>query len=215
MTGKEEGYPNSQWNYQGCGIWNNNNLGGHGTASTATQELDELMSSLNSFKAAKEKGEAFVVQGRDESIADQVEDVAKQPSEVKNVEKNIVKEIVAKEEIENGTRNISPVKETSPINDKVNDQDDEDPALSLDAMLGNLQSEMDRQGVKTTSKGICCACNMPITDRVVTALGKTWHPQVSCSGRSLTVLRLRIFLKFPRSIERVYTVTCDVPEGEE
>ena len=41
-----------------------------------------------------------------------------------------------------------------------------------------------------------------------------YYHQVS-SVYTPEVLRLRIFLKFPRSIERVYTVTCDVPEGED
>lgn len=48
---------------------------------------------------------------------------------------------------------------------------------SIDSMLGNLQNDLSRQGVDTTSKGICCACNKPIVGQVVTALGKTWHPE--------------------------------------
>ncbi|XP_046841243.1 paxillin-like isoform X3 [Xenia sp. Carnegie-2017] len=47
----------------------------------------------------------------------------------------------------------------------------------LDSMLGSLQSDMNRQGVSTVKKGICAACNKPIVGQVVTALGKTWHPE--------------------------------------
>lgn len=47
----------------------------------------------------------------------------------------------------------------------------------LDSMLGSLQSDMSRQGVSTTKKGTCAACNKPIIGQVCTALGRTWHPE--------------------------------------
>ena len=47
----------------------------------------------------------------------------------------------------------------------------------LDSMLGTLQSDMTRQGVSTTKKGECAACNKPIIGQVCTALGRTWHPE--------------------------------------
>ncbi|XP_056433341.1 transforming growth factor beta-1-induced transcript 1 protein-like isoform X1 [Gadus chalcogrammus] len=48
---------------------------------------------------------------------------------------------------------------------------------SLDSMLGLLQSDLTRQGVQTSSKGNCCACQKPVVGQVVTALGKVWHPE--------------------------------------
>lgn len=36
---------------------------------------------------------------------------------------------------------------------------------------------MSRQGVNTTQKGCCNACDKPIVGQVITALGKTWHPE--------------------------------------
>lgn len=36
---------------------------------------------------------------------------------------------------------------------------------------------MNRQGVTTTQKGCCNACDKPIVGQVITALGKTWHPE--------------------------------------
>lgn len=36
---------------------------------------------------------------------------------------------------------------------------------------------MSRQGVTTTQKGCCNACDKPIVGQVITALGKTWHPE--------------------------------------
>ncbi|XP_041079017.1 paxillin-like [Polyodon spathula] len=47
----------------------------------------------------------------------------------------------------------------------------------LDSMLGSLQSDLNRLGVQTVAKGVCGACNKPIAGQVVTAMGRTWHPE--------------------------------------
>lgn len=47
----------------------------------------------------------------------------------------------------------------------------------LDNMLGSLQSDLNRLGVQTVAKGVCGACKKPIVGQVVTAMGKTWHPE--------------------------------------
>ena len=47
----------------------------------------------------------------------------------------------------------------------------------LDSMLGNLQTDKNRQGVSTEKKGTCAACNKPIIGQLCTALGKAWHPE--------------------------------------
>ena len=60
---------------------------------------------------------------------------------------------------------------------KLKDQKEEPVSTNLDDMLGNLQENMEKQGVKTTQKGVCAACNKPIVGQVVTALGKTFHPE--------------------------------------
>lgn len=52
-----------------------------------------------------------------------------------------------------------------------------DTAAPLDCMLGSLTAEMNRQGVNTTQKGCCTACDKAIVGQVITALGKTWHPE--------------------------------------
>ena len=36
----------------------------------------------------------------------------------------------------------------------------------LDAMLGDLQSDMSKQGVNTKTKGLCAACNQPVVGQV-------------------------------------------------
>ena len=50
-------------------------------------------------------------------------------------------------------------------------------APNLDMMLGDLQENMNKQGVRIKQKGVCGACGKPIVGQVVTALGRTWHPE--------------------------------------
>ncbi|XP_038139219.1 uncharacterized protein pxnb isoform X2 [Cyprinodon tularosa] len=47
----------------------------------------------------------------------------------------------------------------------------------LDNMLGSLQSDLNKLGVQTAAKGVCGACCKPIVGQVVTAMGRTWHPE--------------------------------------
>ena len=42
-------------------------------------------------------------------------------------------------------------------------------------MMINLQENMDKQGIRTTQKGVCCVCEKPIVGQVVTALGKSYY----------------------------------------
>ncbi|NXX79471.1 PAXI protein, partial [Urocolius indicus] len=51
------------------------------------------------------------------------------------------------------------------------------PGSQLDTMLGSLQSDLNKLGVATVAKGVCGACKKPIAGQVVTAMGKTWHPE--------------------------------------
>jgi paxillin len=45
----------------------------------------------------------------------------------------------------------------------------------LDSMLGNLQADMSRQGVNTTQKGCCNACDKPIVGQVQLSSLDNWH----------------------------------------
>jgi len=136
----------SKWEYMGFGIWENRdpddlsplttrrfssetgrmqavqNRGSNGfqvdldgtSASTATAELDDLMTSLNNFKM--------------------------------DADRTIDEPVIG-------------------------------GAPNLDDMLGNLQEDMNKQGIKTKQKGVCAACTKPIVGQVITALGHTWHPE--------------------------------------
>ncbi|KAG0718107.1 Paxillin [Chionoecetes opilio] len=73
----------------------------------------------------------------------------------------------------------SPLKELAPtpIPKEPTPSPTPPPANQLDSMLGSLASHMTEQGVTTTQKGSCTACAKPIVGQVITALGKTWHPE--------------------------------------
>jgi len=70
---------------------------------------------------------------------------------------------------------------TSLNNFKMDERNVDEPVIggapSLDMMLGDLQEDMNKQGIKTKLKGVCGACTKPIVGQVITALGRTWHPE--------------------------------------
>lgn len=56
---------------------------------------------------------------------------------------------------------------------------------SLDSMLGLLQSDLSRQGVQTSSKGNCSACQKPVVGQVSCQLKSTcWYRQVDVKKTS-------------------------------
>ncbi|NXY66049.1 LPXN protein, partial [Callaeas wilsoni] len=58
----------------------------------------------------------------------------------------------------------------------------------LDNMLGSLTRDLEELGITAAPAGICAACRKPIAGKVLTALGKTWHPEhftCACCGREL------------------------------
>ncbi|NWX15842.1 LPXN protein, partial [Aegotheles bennettii] len=52
-----------------------------------------------------------------------------------------------------------------------------EPSPSLDNMLGSLTQDLQELGITAAPTGICAACCKPIAAKVLTALGKTWHPE--------------------------------------
>ncbi|XP_074438625.1 leupaxin isoform X1 [Larus michahellis] len=63
-----------------------------------------------------------------------------------------------------------------------------EPKPSLDNMLGSLTRDLQELGITATPAGACAACRKPIAGKVLTALGKTWHPEhfaCACCGQEL------------------------------
>ncbi|XP_052832710.1 PDZ and LIM domain protein Zasp isoform X1 [Octopus bimaculoides] len=129
------------------------------TASTATRELDELMASLSEFR----------VSNRDNSVAQQVaggDPAYARPHKLRNESAGTTSA---------ATSSMSATSVTAK-----GDQ--------LDSMLGSLQSDMNRQGVSTKTKGLCAACNKPVVSQMITALGKVWHVEhFTCAHCNMTL----------------------------
>ncbi|XP_044734504.1 leupaxin-like isoform X3 [Chrysoperla carnea] len=119
-------------------------------ASSATKELDDLMASLSDFKI--------------NAGSHQLQTVTDSPYAKPN---KATKSAGSPLPQQNQTQYYTSTTTTSHVV-KQN---------QLDSMLGNLQADMSRQGINTTQKGCCSACDKPIVGQVITALGKTWHPE--------------------------------------
>ncbi|KAF7489362.1 Paxillin [Sarcoptes scabiei] len=104
---------------------------GHGPASHATRELDDLMASLSDFKANQ---------------------ATRTPASKSN--------LISLGKIQVPTQKYAPILNSD-----------------LDSMIGNLEIDLNRQGINTIPKGDCQACGRSIVGQVVTALGTTWHPE--------------------------------------
>ncbi|XP_022103730.1 leupaxin-like isoform X2 [Acanthaster planci] len=113
------------------------------SASSATQELDELMASLSDFKVSSPQPAPAAVRGSNE------------PSYAKPYQV---------------TTAAQPSNPAQPGNAAPS-------GTQLDSMLGHLKSDVSRQGVSTVAKGYCAACTKQIIGQIVTALGRTWHPE--------------------------------------
>uniref|UniRef100_A0A0B7ANB7 LIM zinc-binding domain-containing protein n=1 Tax=Arion vulgaris TaxID=1028688 RepID=A0A0B7ANB7_9EUPU len=118
--------------------------------SSATRELDELMMSLSEFKM--------------QNIGD---DDVDEPTYAKPIKSQSVSSSspTTTHAIGPGYHQIQEQRQ----------QYHQQRENGLEVMLGDLQSDMNRQGVNIKQKGVCAACQKPIAGQVIAALGKTWH----------------------------------------
>ncbi|CAB0035868.1 unnamed protein product [Trichogramma brassicae] len=168
---------------------------GHHTASNATRELDDLMASLSEFKMNQQPPPptTSLQQRSSESSGG----IRHQQSHTSNscgssplpgneqTTTTTCSRVYVQETRQQGHPQYIPAHYES--NHLVHQQHQQQQQQQqqqqyyqrnqLDSMLGNLQADMSRQGVNTTQKGCCSACEKPIVGQVITALGKTWHPE--------------------------------------
>ncbi|XP_016963612.1 leupaxin isoform X1 [Drosophila biarmipes] len=123
--------------------------------SQATKELDDLMASLSDFKVSN--GTNGIGNG------------SHPQQHSSTVQHQTVTDYARPNQGSQQAHLTQTIEETTIVEDSREDQ--------LDSMLGNLQANMSRQGVNTVQKGCCNACEKPIVGQVITALGKTWHPE--------------------------------------
>ncbi|GLH00347.1 LIM domain-containing protein jub [Gryllus bimaculatus] len=132
-------------------------------ASTATKELDLLMASLADFKITASSHQHQTV--TDSPYAKPNKATKSSPSPQPPPAAASPAPLVASAAPASHAAHPQPPAGSAPKQNQ------------LDSMLGNLQADMSRQGVNTTQKGCCNACDKPIVGQVITALGKTWHPE--------------------------------------
>lgn len=123
------------------------------SASSATRELDELMASLSDFK----------MQGLEQRVDAERQWAAGWPPSSRQSS--------PEGQDEGGFMAQGKTGSSSPPGGLSK------PGSQLDSMLGSLQSDLNKLGVATVAKGVCGACKKPIAGQVVTAMGKTWHPE--------------------------------------
>ncbi|XP_040859877.1 paxillin isoform X4 [Ochotona curzoniae] len=123
------------------------------SASSATRELDELMASLSDFK----------IHGLEQRADAELSWAAGWPPHSRQSS--------PEGQDEGGFMAQGKTGSSSPPGGPPK------PGSQLDSMLGSLQSDLNKLGVATVAKGVCGACKKPIAGQVVTAMGKTWHPE--------------------------------------
>lgn len=118
--------------------------------STATRELDDLMATLSEFKVSNaQQRQQQMSMPHARSPSPHSEPSYARPQKSRNASQ--------------GSAPPTPAPQPTGYGGQ------------LESMLGDLESDMNRQGVSTTSKGTCGACNQQVVGQVITALGKVWH----------------------------------------
>ncbi|XP_055372252.1 paxillin isoform X3 [Condylostylus longicornis] len=153
-------------------------------ASSATKELDDLMASLSDFKNINTLPTSQIIELQLKMKVHYRQDKPTKTSEKDEIEKN--KKINSSShhhqtvtDYAKPNKGVSSAYQTITQTEEhfIREEDDYRQGDQLDSMLGNLQANMSRQGVNTVQKGCCSACEKPIVGQVITALGKTWHPE--------------------------------------
>ncbi|KRG02787.1 uncharacterized protein Dmoj_GI17221, isoform B [Drosophila mojavensis] len=142
-----------------------------GYTSQATKELDDLMASLSDFKVSSNSNSNGSNGAYDQQYSTGQQQ--QQQQQLQHHQHQHQQQVTDYAQPNRGTQQqahlTQTIEETTIVEDSREDQ--------LDCMLGNLQANMSRQGVNTVQKGCCNACEKPIVGQVITALGKTWHPE--------------------------------------
>ncbi|KAK9296176.1 hypothetical protein QLX08_009737 [Tetragonisca angustula] len=161
-----DGYPSRQHGSLSRSEVQRSYTNGH-TASNATKELDDLMASLSEFKINSSSHQHQTVTDSPYAKPNKATKSSQSPLPPEGTQTRI---------------HITETQTTHHYQQQHGEPYPPQPATQtkqnqLDSMLGNLQADMSRQGVNTTQKGCCSACEKPIVGQVITALGKTWHPE--------------------------------------
>uniref|UniRef100_A0A674DRX1 Transforming growth factor beta 1 induced transcript 1 n=1 Tax=Salmo trutta TaxID=8032 RepID=A0A674DRX1_SALTR len=146
------------------------------SATSATLELDKLMASLSDFRVQSTNATEFkTVEPQSHAVYCDVRRPPLDNSQLNEPAPAVTPVITVPQ------HSVPPPQASS--------------GGSLDSMLGLLQSDLTRQGVPTSSKGSCSACQKPVVGQVVTALGRVWHPEHFVCSECETELGSRNFFE--------------------
>ncbi|KAG8147396.1 hypothetical protein E2320_014127 [Naja naja] len=120
------------------------------TATSATLELDKLMASLSDFRVQSNLPGASVPTTTVTTTT--TVPPAPAPAQVPSAQQPVVSSVCP------GPTALSP--QMSPGQ----------PSGNLDSMLVMLESDLSRQGISTTAKGLCASCQKPIAGQVSVVL---------------------------------------------
>ncbi|CAK8697134.1 leupaxin-like isoform X2 [Clavelina lepadiformis] len=123
------------------------------SATSAAQQLDDLMASLVDFQL--DQRESTVSVGSDKSDPPYAKPEKSKSKPTSPLDKP-------------APAIPQPLPIPTPVAANPND---------LDAMLKDMNTDLVRQGIRAASKGNCGACGKPVMGEVTTALGKVWHPE--------------------------------------
>ncbi|ESO97385.1 hypothetical protein LOTGIDRAFT_187724 [Lottia gigantea] len=144
-------------------------------ASTATKELDDLMSSLSEFKSTSSHIAASNKMSKYKRSSHQPQQIQSEPAYAKpqksrNYSSNGPSSPPGQQSPHGHYSPVGPRSPSSPVPRSPGGQPNQ-----LETMLGDLQTDMNKQGASVKTKGVCAACNKSVVGQVITALGKIWH----------------------------------------
>lgn len=137
-------------------------------ASTATKELEELMMNLSEFKFQNKQ--------------DGSESADTEPAYAKPIKRQIPAQSPTSPHAPSPTARQPDMQGGGQREDG-----------NLHSLLGDLESNLRRQGGDAKQKGVCAACDKPIVGQVIAALGRTWHVEHFCCANCEEELGTRNF----------------------
>lgn len=125
------------------------------TSSNVASELDDLMANLDDFKLNEKKQTKYST-------------TRSETPEYASINKNRQADDSFHQRSSSSSRKtISSSKESKEIKN----------LGPLENIIGSIEIEMNKQGLDTLAKGSCYVCNKSIVGQVITALGRTYHPE--------------------------------------
>ncbi len=177
----------SKWDYKGCGIWESSEAG------SDTRSVGSFQSQPKSPRFPAAGPTAITNEFLHQSISENLERSSREllghpspnASEAGQKSKSASSgPLMARDSVSPPSAAASATQELDDLMSSLNDfkiettTTEKNEVNTLDTMLGDLSEDLGKQGAVATQRGVCGECGKAIAGQVVTALGKTWHPEV-------------------------------------